>query len=233
MPQWTSIEDITSPRSISTSTHLVLARSFYTRAAGWSTFIQAFALSHLNPHRDFTPLSPSHQGIIPGINVRDTVLLHDSVLDASTQDVLITIRVEAFEPSRPRSSLLRYGMLRLGGTTRGTSSSSHDKLGTVALRLLGSFGPVSQVPFLHPSSNGAGRAFYMSSYGIVSVFEYDVHGGGGGEDDEREAKVIDYNSILRYQTPRTLLDYDPYSGRICLRSAMAKYSVIEIWDLAV
>ncbi|KAG8215020.1 hypothetical protein J3R82DRAFT_8428 [Butyriboletus roseoflavus] len=234
MLEWDE-DEITPPTSISTSTHLLLARSFYTQAVGWNTFLQAFTLPHPNTHRHFappsTPLRPSHRGIIPGINVRDSVLLHDAVLDGPTQDVLITVCVHAFEPSRPRRHLSRYGILRLGVASR-------EELGTVAFKLLGSLGQLSRarMPFLHPSFNGAGRAFYTIEpglYGIVAALEYDVRGGGGGNDDEPEAKVIEYPSILRFPTPRTLLDYDPYSGRICLRSAMAKYSVIEVLDLAV
>lgn len=238
MPEWTSIEEITSPTRISTSTHLILARSFYTQAGGWCTFLQAFTLPDPNAHSHFAPpsipLHPSHSGIISGINVRDSILLHDAVLDGSTQDVLITVRVHAFEPSRPRRPLSRYGIFRLGGT-------SQDELGTVGFRLVGSLGELSRTPFLHPSFNGAGRAFYTLEpglYGIVAALEYDVRGGGGGDGEgedkeEPEAKVIEYPSILRFPTPRTLLDYDPYSGRICLRSSMAKYSVIEVLDLAV
>lgn len=255
MPGWETFEEVNPPTSISTSTHLLLASSFYTQATGWSTFLQAFPLPHPNTHRrstppsSSTPLSPSHQGIIPGINICSIVLLHDAVLDGSTQDVLITIRVHAFEPSRPRSSLSRYGVLRLSGTAhghgRGMSSSSSratdsGALGTVTFRVLGSFGQpeLFRTPFLHPSFNGAGRVFYTHEPGsyVVAALEYDVHGGvdgGGGDDGEPEATVIEHPCIKRFPTSRTLLDYDPYSGRICLQSAMSRYSVIEILDLAV
>ncbi|KAH0836407.1 hypothetical protein J3R83DRAFT_8008 [Lanmaoa asiatica] len=233
--EWPSINELTPPTSISTSTHLLLAVSFYAQATGWSTFIQAFTLPHPDTRRSFTPastpLSPSHSGIIHGIYLRDRVLLRDAVLDPATQDVLITIRVHAFEPSRPRSPLSKYGILRLGSTAHSTSP---DRVGTVAFRLLGFLGQLSRTPFLHPSFNGTGRAFYTPERRIIAALEYDVpRDGGGGGDDEPEARVIEYPSILRFSTPCRLLDYDPYSGRICLQSAMAKYRVIEILDLAV
>lgn len=236
MPEWRGITDITRPISVSTSTHLLLAGSFYTQAAGWSTFLQAYALPPPHTHRRFTPtstpLSPSHRGIIPGINVCDTVLLHDTILDPTTQDVLITIRVHAFEPSRPRTPLSKHGILRLS-----TVTTPHDhEVGAVAFQLLGSLGQLPQAPFLHPSFNGTGRVFYTrepdSFWRVISALEYDLRT-SGGEDQAHEAKVMEYTSILLFPTPCTLLDYDPYSGRICLRSVMAKFSVIEILDLAV
>jgi hypothetical protein len=228
--------DITWPMSVSTSTHLLLAGSFYTQAAGWCTFFQAYTLPPPHPHRRFTPtstpLSPSHSGLISGIKVCDNVLLHDAILDTTTQDVLIAIRVHAFETSRPRTPLSKHGILRLS-----TATTRHDhEVGTVIFQLLGSLGQLSQAPFFHPSFNGTGRVFYMrelDSYGrVVSALEYDLRA-SGGEDEAHKAKVMEYPSILRFPTPHTLLDYDPYSGRICLRFVMAKYSVIEILDLAV
>lgn len=213
--------------SISTSTHLVLARSFYTLAGGWSTFFQAFALPHPNTHERFTPLSHSHRGIIRGIIVRDVVLLHDAVVDPSTQDILITIRVHAFEPSRPHVALSKYGTLRL--------DRPHDEVGTITFRLLGSFGQLSRTLSFHPSFNGTGRVFYTiepSSFGIIAALEYNVRS-HGGRVDKPHANVMEYPLVLRFQTLRTLLDYDPYSGRVCLQSTMAKYRVVEILDLAV
>lgn len=226
--EWTAMTPL---KSISTSSHLILARSLYTLAAGWSTFFQAFALPLPNSHEHlrFTPLSHSHRGIIPGMNVRDVVLLHDAILDPSTQDTLITIRVHAFEPSRPHVALSKYGTLRLG------KSRSRNEVGTIAFQLVGSLGQLSRTPFFHPSFNGIGRAFYTlepSSFGIIAALEYDVRT-DGTRADEAVAKVVEYPSVIRFQTLRTLSDYDPYSGRICLQSSMAKYRVIEILDLAV
>ena len=224
--------------SISTSTHLLLARSFYT-PAGWSTFFEAFALPPPDIHRRLASastsisLEPSHRGTIPGINVGKALLLHDSILDPTTQDVLIAIRVRAFETTRPFTSLLRHGVLRLS-----SALACHDdpEIGAITFQLHGPLGQVSQMPFLHPSFNGTGRAFYTLEPGILSALEYDLHGSssGDGEGEKHAAMVTVYPSILRFPTPRrALLDYDPYFGRICLQSGMAKYSVIEILDLAV
>ncbi|KAG9309500.1 hypothetical protein JVU11DRAFT_10471 [Chiua virens] len=246
--EWTAIEDtLTPPTSISTLTHLLVARSFYAQATGWNTFLQAFTLPLPNDTHHHRPallssplLNPSHQGIIRGINMRDSILLQDAILDLSTQDVFITLRVHAFEPSRPHSPVSKYGFLRLAASPS-TSHTSHAfdcgvGLGAVAFNLLGSLGQFSRTPFLHPSFNGAGRVFYTlepGSNGIVAGLEYDVRGGGAQSPDEHVAKVVEHPSILRFSTPRTLLDYDPYSGRLCLQLTMGKYRVIEILDLAV
>ncbi|KAF8437083.1 hypothetical protein L210DRAFT_3641060 [Boletus edulis BED1] len=234
LPNWNAVEEFTSPTSISTSTHVLVAVSFYTRAAGWSTFFQAFSLPPPHTHRysipASTPLSLSHRGLIPGINLPEIVLLHDAILDSTTQDVVIAIRVHAFESSRPRSPLSKHGILRLSAV----QPPGDHEVGTITFRLLSPIGH-PRAFFLHPSFNGTGRAFYTlepGSHGIVSALEYDLRT-RGYDDGEQEAKVVEYPSILRFPTPRTLLDYDPYAGRICLRSTMTKYSVIEILDLAV
>ncbi|KAF8556469.1 hypothetical protein OG21DRAFT_1506574 [Imleria badia] len=227
---WDATE-ITLSKAFPTSTHLLLAQSFYTRAAGWSTFFQAFALPLPDAHRrltsTLTSISPSHRGIIPGINVRETVLLHDSILDPPTQDVFIAIRVHAFEPARPLPS--KHGIVHL-------HTSRDHEVGTIAFELLGSLGQFSQTPFLHPSFDGTGRVFYAlesGSYGIVSALEYDLHA-SSGDDDELEAKITEHPCVLRTSTPRTLLDYDPYFGRICLQSGVgSQHSMIEVFDLAL
>ena len=232
MPEWTAIKT-TWPMSVSTSTHLLLGVSFYT-PAGWRTFLQAYALPppHTHYHRftpTSTPLDPSHRGIIPGISAHDTVLLHDAILDPVTQDALIAIRVDAFEPSRPYTPLAKHDILRL-------STANTSQVGTVTFRLLGSLGH-SPAPFLHPSFNGTGRVFcthQVGPYGkFVAALEYDLHANVGDDDEAHEAKVTEYLSILRSPTTRRLLDYDPYSGRICLQASQGKHSTIEILELAV
>ncbi|KAF8556470.1 hypothetical protein OG21DRAFT_1483087 [Imleria badia] len=185
--------------SISTSTHLILARSSWTPAAGWSSFFEAFALPPPDPHRRFTststPLSPSHRGTIPRLDVSETVLLNDSILDPTTQDILVAIRVHAFEPSHPLSP--KHGVLRLSGAP---TSDAHDhEVGNITFQLLGPLGH-SRVPFPHPSFNGTGRVFYTREpgpYGIVSALEYDLHASRGDE-EAQSATVVEYPSILRF-----------------------------------
>ncbi|KAF8142005.1 hypothetical protein EV363DRAFT_1468924 [Boletus edulis] len=233
MPERRLVREGTLFKGISTSTHLVLARSFYTEAAGWSTFFQAFTLptSHIRCSPPTSvPLSPSHHAVIPGINVRlfGSLLLHDAVLDASTQDVLIAIRIHTFESSRPRVSISQHGILRLSTThtTRG------QEVGTIAFQLLGPFSH-SQMLFVHPSFNGVGRLFYLSSDRVIAALEYGIYAGGGSNGDhEHGAKVVDYPSLLQFPTPRSLMDYDPYSGRICLRYAIGNNCTFEIFDFS-
>ena len=236
MLEWRSIREITLPKAISTSTHLLLAQSFYTRAAGWSTFFQAFALPLPDTNRPLTstsistPLNTSHRGVIPGINVRETILLHDSIPDPITQEVFIAIRVHASEPARPRSLPSKYGIIRL-------RTPCDEAVSTITFQLLGSLGQFSQTPFLHPSFDGTGRVFYAlesGSYGIVSALEYELLADSGDDDDESEAETMEFPCVLRTSTPRTLLDYDPYFGRICLQSGVGQqYSVIEVLDLSL
>ena len=230
---------MTWPMSISTSTHLVLARSFYTQAAGWCTFVQAYALPPPHAHRrstpTSTPLSPSHRGIIPSISVDNTVLLQDVILDPITQEVVIAIRVHAFSLSRPCLPVSKHGNLRLGTAN---APHGHEVVGTVAFQLLGRFGRLSGVPFIYPSFNGTGRVFYLiesgaSGFASLVALEYDLSASGGINEPEHGAKVKEYLWVMRFPTPRVLLRYDPYSGRICFQFSMAKYSVIEILDLAV
>ncbi|KAF8449408.1 hypothetical protein L210DRAFT_3524790 [Boletus edulis BED1] len=198
--------------------HLILARSFYVEAAGWSTFFQAFTLptSHTTPTS--TPLSPSHHGVVPGINVSlsGVLVLHDAVLDASTQDVLIAIRANTFEPSRPPISVSQHGILRLSTIhiTRGQG------VGTIAFEPLGPFSH-SRMVFAHPSFNGTGRVFYSGSDQAIAALEYDISARGDNDGGhEHSAKVIDYPSLFQLPIPPSLADYDPYSGRICLRASL-------------
>ena len=199
------------------------------------TFLEAFVLpsAHANPGSATTSvlLSPSHRGIAPGINVRESVLLHDAVLDPTTQDILIAIRVHAYEPSRSHGSRSQHGILRLSCTR--TSDDHGSEVGTITFQLLGSLGKFSQTPFVYPSFNGTGRVFYGLESGVISVLEYDLHASNG--DGEHEARVTQYPSILRVSRLHTLLSYDPCSGRLCLGSSMGRYNmnVIEILDLAV
>ena len=57
------------------------------------------------------------------------------------------------------------------------------------------------------------------------------------DDGEHEAKLVEYPYILRLPTSPedVLLDYDPYSGRICFRYTVTtpESHVIGIFDLAV
>ncbi|KAN0088836.1 hypothetical protein V8E55_005893 [Tylopilus felleus] len=227
----------TLPTSISTSTHLVLAWSYQSGAyGGWRTIFQAFEIHPTDTHYRFTststPLSPSHSGIISDIHVSDTVLLHDSIFDPSTQDTLIAIRVCALESSSPPSFFLKHGILRLSAAP----ASDDHKIGTITFQLLGSFGRLSETPLLHPSFHGIGRAFYLLEpglHGIISVLEYDLGASASGKNyGEQEAKVVEYPSVLRLPTPRRILDYDPYSGLICLQPLM-KRDEVEIFDLSV
>lgn len=238
MSEYTPAERIILPMSFSTSTHLFLACSCYTPFTGWRTYFQAFALPHPDECRRLTststPLSLSHCGVISGINIHGIAVLHDTVLDPSTRGALIAIRVNAFESSCPVSSLLKHGILRLRGPAH-TSHDHHSEIGTITFQVVGLLS-YSQIPFLRPSFNGVGRAFNAYKKGsdwIVVALDYDVHLDGDDNKNERKAKVVEYPSILRFPTPRTLLDYDPYFGRICLRSAITECNVIEIFDLSV
>ena len=231
---------VAMPKCISTSTHLLLIKSFYSRAVGWNTFFQVFVLPPPKINHSSAPasitLSCSHKGIIPDINVGGGVLLHDAVIDPSTQDVLIVIRAVVYEPSRCQSPISKHGILLLS-----SAPTSHDEVGTVAFHPLGSLGHHPRILFHLPSFDGTGRMLYMfeqSPYYIVSAFEYDLHAKCGDNDDgEHEAKGVHYPCVLRFPTTprRTLLDYDPYSGRICFEYTitMPEASVIEIFDLAV
>lgn len=72
---------------------MLLFWTFYTEVAGWSTFFQAVPLPPSDTHRHFVSapasLDPSHHCIIPSLNIREVFLLHDSILDPTTQGVLI------------------------------------------------------------------------------------------------------------------------------------------------
>ncbi|KAF9219774.1 hypothetical protein BS17DRAFT_811004 [Gyrodon lividus] len=227
MAESTNADDITSPREFSTSTHLLLCMSLYSRVTGWCTHLEAFAIPPPNQLQNFpdaSPLSPSHRGFIPGINLNRGTLLHDSVADPVTGDILIKVRAHSFEPRRPRNPISSYGNICLH-TTHSTTQS----IGTIQFHILGPFGRTSSTPFRHPSFNGTGRTFYTTipgTYDKVAALQYDVTGDG-------ETKTVDYPCILRFPTTRALLDYDQYRGRLCLLATMPKYRSIEILDFAV
>lgn len=229
--------DIGLPKSISMSTHVLLARSFYTKGTGWSTFFQAFSIPPARkPHTRCrsTPttisLSASHQGICPGIDTTlgGTILLHDAVLDSSTQDVLITIRVLVRQHSGRNDS--KYGTLRLS-----TASTSDDnEVGTVTFELLGPLGHLG-ISFLHPSFHGIGRVFHTLAAGtrpIIAALEYDLRASRNDEDHKHVAKITEYPSTLGFSASYWLYDYDPYTGRICF-GQFATVSTIEVVDVAV
>ncbi|KIJ20631.1 hypothetical protein PAXINDRAFT_95698 [Paxillus involutus ATCC 200175] len=222
----TNAEEFTETTGFSTSTHLILSTSFYSPMTGWCTHLEAFAIpppTQLQHLPDSSSLSLSHSGFIPAITLNQGVLLHDSIVDPATGDVLIKIRAHSFEPDRPRNSISSYGTLRLHNT------HSTQSVGTIEFHNLGPFGQLARTPFLHPSLNGKGRTFYTVEPGIynkVSALEWDVS-------DESQAKVVEYPSILRFPSTRTLLDYDQYQGRLCLRYMMPKYRIIEILDFAI
>ncbi|KAF8449463.1 hypothetical protein L210DRAFT_583703 [Boletus edulis BED1] len=243
VPNPIAIEEFISSSSISTSTHVLMAISFYGSTAGWRTFFQAFALPPLHPHNNSIPtptptaIGPSHRGLAPGIKLSYTVLLQDAVIDPTTQDVLIAIRVHMFEPSQPRTPLSKHGVLRLSAV----DSSSDHPIGTITFQPLGPF-IHPRIALDHPSFTGTSRVFYMRlkrgwRY-VISTLEYDVraraHGNRNGDDDgAHEAKVVEYPDILRLPTKQILFDYDPYSGRICLLSDMEQHSVIEVLSFGV
>ncbi|KAF8142060.1 hypothetical protein EV363DRAFT_1426031 [Boletus edulis] len=217
------------PMCISTSTHIVLANSLYSRAAGWHTFFQAFALPTPHTHCHLTlvstPLTPSHHGVIPGTQVNGT-LLHDAVLDSSTQDVLITIFVETFEPSRPRIPLPGYGTLRLSTT----HVARDHEVGTIAFQPLG---PLNHPPFYphRPCFSGTGRVFYLTRKGsnwIIAALEYDLFGRDSGA-----TQTTRYLHALRFPNPfdQVIMDYDPYAGQICLHTT-ADGSSIKVFDFS-
>ncbi|KAF8437080.1 hypothetical protein L210DRAFT_2353983 [Boletus edulis BED1] len=70
VPNPIAIEEFISSSSISTSTHVLMAISFYGSTAGWRTFFQAFALPPPHPHNNSIPtptptaIGPSHRGTI-------------------------------------------------------------------------------------------------------------------------------------------------------------------------
>ncbi|KAF8127417.1 hypothetical protein EV363DRAFT_1452345 [Boletus edulis] len=223
-----------TPICISTSTHLVLASSFYTTAAGWYTFFQAFALPTPHTHCHLTlastPLTPSHQGVIPGIQVGETEhLLHDAVLDSSTQDVLIAISVRAREPPHSRIPLPEYGTLRLSTT----HVSRDHEVGTIAFQPFGRF---HHPPVLRsrPCFSGTSRVFYLTENGsdrFVAAFEYDLFGRDSGA-----TTATRYLPTLRFLNERaqaSVIDYDPYAGQLLCRQITADGSyVIEVFDFS-
>ncbi|KAF8433206.1 hypothetical protein L210DRAFT_3556659 [Boletus edulis BED1] len=219
-----------TPICISTSTHLVLANSFYTIAAGWYTFFQAFALPTPHTHCHLTlastPLTPSHQGVIPGIQVGETEpLLHDAVLDSSTQDVLITIG-----SPRSRIPLPGYGTLRLSTT----HVSRDHEVGTIAFQPLGFF---NHPPYLRhrPCFSGTSRVFYLTENGsdrFVAAFEYDLF----GQSYSGATTATRYLPTLRFPNARAqasvIDDYDPYTGQLLCRQITVDGSVIEVFDFS-
>ncbi|KAG6370935.1 hypothetical protein JVT61DRAFT_10798 [Boletus reticuloceps] len=210
------------PTSISTSTHVVMGRS-YCSGDGRRTFFQAFPLPPANIQCSSTPLSPSHRGVIFDIEVFDNALLHDTIVDSSTKDVLITIRVH----TRATGHLWKceHGILPL----------STD--GGITFQLLGPLGQISRFPFYRPSGSfhGSGRAFIFKvaePHGLISALDYDLRASGN---DDNETKVAEYPRVVRCSSRHDLLDYDPYSGRLCLARYPKNLSppVIEIVDLAI
>ncbi|KAF8437071.1 hypothetical protein L210DRAFT_391745 [Boletus edulis BED1] len=212
--------------SISTSTHVVLALSYFG-GGQWKTFFQAFALppSNTQYRSSSTPtsLSPSHRGVISDIRVLQNGLFHDTIIDSSTQDVLITIRVLA--TTTWDLSKCEHGILRLGTDSTITSQS------------LGFLGQISHFPYHRPSFHGNSRTFALERVGLdglISALDYDLRPSGN---DDNETKVAEYSHFVRCSARHhDLLDYDPYTGRICL----ARYpenqlplSFIEIVDLAI
>ncbi|KAF8437075.1 hypothetical protein L210DRAFT_3647402 [Boletus edulis BED1] len=195
-----------SSTSISTSTHVVMGRSYFS-GDGRRTFFQAFSLPPSNNQCPSTSLSPSHRGVISDIEVFDNALLHDAIVDSSTKDVLITIRVH----TRAAGGLkCEHGILRL----------STD--GTITFQLLGSF-------------HGSGRAFTFElagHHGLISAVDYDLRASGN---DDNETKVAEYPRVVRCSSYHDLEDYDPYSGRLCIARHISNLypPVIEIVDLAI
>lgn len=209
-------------RCISTSTHLFLSRSLDPGAAEPSTVFQAYALPSPNPHAHSTVLDYSHRGIIHG-TILGTILVHDTILDPTTQDFLITIRMDALHPSGWFETRSEYVTLRLGRLL-------HDRLGTITFKPLASIGLDFRALFFRPSFNGVGRAFYWRESVILAALEYDVRG-NGHSNGAPEVKVREYPSIIQFPGRRRVLDYDPYSGRICLEPYFTNDGVIEILDL--
>lgn len=221
--------------SISTSTHLLLGWSFDTEA-GPSTVLLAFPLPLPNPHAPSTTLSHSHRGVIPCMSiVHKITLLHDTILDTPTHDVLMTIRAETLRPHVP-PSYSEYFLLRFGG-------SRHDEPATITFQPLDSIISGFGVKFVQPSFRTTGRMFYIRplcqvrqkmshrhSRQDLSALEYNVCTDGHRADTPK-VSVVDYPSILQFRNSRTVLDYDPYSGRLCLRAG--HHRAVEIWDLVM
>lgn len=236
MTEGTHYSRVTSPKTISTSTHVLLVWSAYDLGAGWSTFFQAFALPPSDTYPHFisapTPLNHSHFGIATNMHVGDIALLHNSILDPTTQDVLISIQVRSGCPAYP---FVSHGILRL---TAAPTSCDHDsEIGTLTFQLLRSFGQHSRMPLfkLNPSLNGIGRVFYISLPEMfLSALEYGLHTDSDDDDDEHTTKIVEYPSILSFPTEVPHIQhYDPYSGRICLLDEREKYSVVDVFDLGV
>ncbi|KAF8141998.1 hypothetical protein EV363DRAFT_41426 [Boletus edulis] len=210
-----------STTSISTSTHVVMGRSYFS-GDGRRTFFQAFSLPPSNNQCPSTSLSPSHRGVISDIEVFDNALLHDAIVDSSTKDVLITIRVH----TRAAGGLkCEHGILRL----------STD--GTITFQLLGDLGQLSHSPSHRPSGSfhGSGRAFTFElagHHGHISAVDYDLRASGN---DDNETKVAEYPRVVRCSSYHDLEDYDPYSGRLCIARHISNLypPVIEIVDLAI
>ncbi|KAF8449420.1 hypothetical protein L210DRAFT_3641004 [Boletus edulis BED1] len=211
------IEGRILPTSISTSTHVVLALS-YLSDDRWRTYFQAFALPPSNTHRGTStsaPLNPSHSGVIFDIQIHDYALLHDAIVESPTQDVLIAIQVQ---PTTTPNPARRHGILRL----------STD--GTITFQLLGSLGQTSYMCSAHSSFHGMGRAFMLEvtgAGGFIGALDYYLRPGGN------EIEVSESRNKMRCAARHSILDYDPYSGRICLGSYLSSNTVIEIMDLAV
>ena len=169
-------------------------------------------LSPLRTPMRLLPSSAAHTGTFPGF-LAGSVLLHDTILGPSTQDVLITIQANVPFPSGPGSGF-SCRLLRLG-------KSHQDEVGLVCRN-----------EFIHCSPSGVGRAFYVRGPTTLAALECDVHA-DGHSGEAPEVKVKEYPSILQLPNRREVLDYDPYSGRICLRHGAAKDGVTEVLDLAM
>lgn len=134
----------------------------------------------------------------------------------------MTIQVDSFLPFASESG---YLSLRLG-------KSHPDEVGTITFQSLGSFGLDYRIEFIHSSLNGVGRTFYMREPHTLAALEYDVRA-DGHSGNPPVAKVIEYPSILRLPSRHEVLDYDPYSGRICLLHGGTRDTAIEVLDLVV
>ena len=134
----------------------------------------------------------------------------------------MTIRVDSFLLFASESG---YLSLRLG-------KSHPDEVGTIIFQPLGSFGLDYRIEFIPSSLNGVGRTFYMREPHTLAALEYDVRA-DGHSGNPPVAKVIEYPSILRLPSRHEVLDYDPYSGRICLLHGGTKDTAIEVLDLVV
>ena len=209
--------------SISTAT--LLARTIFTFDTP-RTVIEAFALLLPDLHVRFTILCHSHRGILRD-SIRRIVLLRDAVLDPSPQDTFITIRFSRFDSGQ----CLHYGEYG----TLCLEMSNHDEVGTIEFRLFGSFGRYAEATPFYPSFSGTDRAFYIrerSLGGVPTAFEYDACGDEGTYKLQgKHASGVTRSSTLRFLTTRAVVDYDPYCGRLCLRSGEKKDGVIEILDI--